>query len=189
MQCRGRSYPALRAPGETRGVFHTAFPVPEKHGTWETLVFGQHAEEAAQLPAQPAPNVCMVPCPLGPADPSAVPWLQHLFSDPITYSSMDFSCLDLIILNPLYLIIGSPAWPDTKLPGGSPAALQKDNLPLVYAPGGGCSAEQGRVPGTVQDRGKAAPPAPPVLQPHKSEKRCRLIDYPAAAGVHGDAHL
>lgn len=51
-----------------RGVFHTLFPVPENHGTWETLVFGQHPEEGPQFLAQPDPNVCVVPCPLGPAD-------------------------------------------------------------------------------------------------------------------------
>ena len=111
--------------------------MPEKHRTWETLVFGQHPEEAPQLLAQPAPSACVVPCPLGPADPPAVLWLQRLFSDPITYSSLDFSCLGLIILNPLYLIISSPARPDMKLPGGSPAALQKDNLPLVLLEGAG----------------------------------------------------
>lgn len=87
----------------------------------------------------------MVPHPAGSADPPAARCLQPLFSDPITYSSLDFSCLDLIILNPLYLIISSPARPDLKLPGGSPAASQKDNLSLIYAPGGGCYGDSGRL--------------------------------------------
>lgn len=58
------------------------------------LGFGQYPEEAPQLPAQPIPSVCVVPC----RAPSCA--LQCVFSDPITYSSLVFSCLGLIILNP-----------------------------------------------------------------------------------------
>lgn len=50
----------------------------------------------------------------------AVPWLQCLFSDPITYSSLDFSCLGLIILNPLYLIISQARY---KASWGIPSSI------------------------------------------------------------------
>lgn len=62
--CNGgiRCHLALRTPCETFGVFCTAFPLLEKCRAWETLVFGQHPEETPQLPAQPTPSACMVPC-------------------------------------------------------------------------------------------------------------------------------
>lgn len=87
-----RCHLALRTPCERFGVLCTAFPLPEKCRAWETLGFGQHPEEAAQLPAHPkcVPGALQSP---GCA-------LQCLFSDPITYSSLVFSCLGLIILNP-----------------------------------------------------------------------------------------
>ena len=104
-------------------------------------------------PGSACPKRVRGACPSGPADDPAAPCLQRLFSDPITYSSLDFSCLDLIILNPLYLIISSPARPDRKLPGGSPAPWQKDNLSPISAPGGAWPAEtEGRVMGTVGRR-------------------------------------
>lgn len=123
-------------------------------------------------PGSPCPSACVVPCASGPADRPAVPRLQRSFSDPVTYSSLDFSCLDLIILNPLYLIISSPARPDTKLPGASPVASQKDNSSLIYASGGGWPAETGQGERCGDSTWDGSSPAPPVLQPRASEELC-----------------
>lgn len=79
------------------------------------------------------PGGGVVPCPWGPPGPPAVPWLWCLVSDPITYSSLGFSCLSLIILTLLYLLTSRP---EMKLPGGSPAALQGYHWPPIYIPGG-----------------------------------------------------
>lgn len=62
-------------------------------------------------------------------------WLHRLSSDPITYSNVDFSCLDVIILNPFYLITSSPARAEMLLPGGSPAASQEEDLPQLCSRG------------------------------------------------------
>lgn len=179
----GRSHSALwGSMWYMCGVFHADFPVSEKHmwGLWFLgSILKKHHSSWLTLPW------VHVWCPVHQAPRTL--WLQCLFSDPITYSSLDFSCLDLIILNPLYLIISGTARPDMKLSGGSSAALQKDNLPHLCSWRGLVSKEWGRVMGMVQDWGKAAPPAPPVLQPHKSEKLCCVIDYLAVPGVQGDA--